>query len=84
MDAAGIGFILGFGLLFGGAALYSIIELCIQRRRKALNEASHLLEQTIRPRVIPKPKHWKINTLFVIGKPNINRQNGQRKIIVLR
>jgi hypothetical protein len=81
MDAAGIGFILGFGLLFGGAALYSLIEVCM-RRRKAIKERAHLLEISMRPTVIPKPKHWKINTLFVIGKPNFTRQMGQRKISI--
>jgi hypothetical protein len=66
MDAAGIGFILGFGLLFGGAALYYLGERCILSKRNRDIERSTLLKRRLQPKtiILRTRKHWKMKMLL--------------------
>ncbi len=84
MDAAGIGFILGFGLLFGGAALYYLGERCILYRKNRIIERQTLLERRTQPKaiVVRTRKHWKIKMLLdkapsILSSNPVNFVNSQ-------
>ena len=64
MDPAGIGALLGFGLLFGCFLLYKICEIYDKRKK---NLYAPLLQQQTQDNknilLIRKPEHWKIKNL---------------------